>query len=91
MSVADVEIEGAAALPAEGLVELEELFHVPALGELAGQLLAGRLGAGAQKALELIVGGPFTGALHHFKDFAGAETVGLNGQRISRPMRREGL
>jgi len=62
-AVADVEVEGAGAVPTEGLVGVEEFFDVPALGEIGGQAMELVALGGAEEAFELVVVGDFAAAL----------------------------
>ena len=51
MSIANVEIEGAGAVPAQRLIELEELLDVPTLRKVLGQGGNFASAARAQEAL----------------------------------------
>lgn len=62
-AVADVKVECAGAVPAEGLVGVEEFFDVPALGEVGGQALEFIAIGGAEEGFEDRVVGAFTAAL----------------------------
>src|SRR5207247_1944406 len=79
------------ALPAQGLIKLKELFHMPALWKVGAQLLQLPILAGAQETLELIFSGSFAGALHQFKTVLRAEAVGLAGQSVASPAPFKGL
>src|SRR6516225_1581796 len=52
LAIADVEVAGPRPVPAQGLMGIEELLHVPPLGEFAGQLLDLIAVAGRQERIE---------------------------------------
>ncbi len=62
-AVADVEVESAGAVPAKGLIGVEEFFDVPALGKVGGQGMELVALGGTEEGFELIVIGDFAAAL----------------------------
>ena len=62
-SIANVEVEGAGAFPAQGLIGVEEFLDMPTLGVMDSQVFDLVAGGGGDKGLEPVVGAPFPGAL----------------------------
>ncbi len=63
LTESDVEVEGAGAFPAEGLIGVKELLDMPALGVVDGQVEDLVAIAGSAEGLVVEVGGSFPGAL----------------------------
>ncbi len=80
VALADISIEGAGPLPAQGLMDIEELFDVPELGEMQGEIVNFGGVAGAQKRLVIERVGRFSGALDDLKVGTGVGVLGLIGQ-----------
>lgn len=95
LSVADVEIEGSGALPAEGLIEFEEFFDMPALGIGNGEILDFIAIGSGQERLVVIVLGALSAALNEsiarLAGTAVAHAEGRFGSRIASPSRMEGI
>src|SRR6516225_4652049 len=60
LAVANVEIAGPCAVPAQRLVRIEELLHVPAFGKILGQLLDLTPIARPEECIETVFFGPLS-------------------------------
>lgn len=94
LAVADMEVEGAGALPAQGLVVVKELLDVPAFGEVDDEtfdLVASIVGA--KEPLEVIVGGPLAAALDPLGQWGSTRAANERtaGGRQTGPLRAEGV
>lgn len=95
LSVADVEVEGSSALPAESLIEFEELLDMPALGIGDGEILDFIAIGRGQERLVVIVLWALSAALNEsIARLAGAAVAhveGSFGSRIASPSGMEGI
>jgi len=94
LAVANMEVEGAGALPAQGLVVVEELLDVPAFGEIEDEALDFiALVVGAKESFEVVVGGPFATALDPLGQCGAVRAAieGSTGGGQAGPLRAERL
>ena len=92
-SVADVEVEGSGAFPAEGLIGVEEFFDVPALGVMDGEVLDLVAGGGGEEGLEAVVVASLSAALDDLveRGVAVLEAEGSRGGGEPGPSSGEGV
>ena len=94
LAIANVEIARPRAVPAQCLMSIEELLHVPALGKISGQLLDLVAIAGREERIEAVFLRPLPLPLDVLVERPGLAVLGgvcqLRG-RIARPPRPEQL
>src|SRR6266568_72965 len=89
MTVADIEVERSGAVPAQSLIELEELLDLPSLRIVLGESGNLRTLGSAQEALVVMIFFAAAAALNVLvvKGLGlGLEMVRLNGRGVARPM-----
>src|SRR5208337_4953331 len=94
LPITNVEIAGPCPVPAQCLMGIEELFHVPPLGKSSSQLLSLFAVHGREERLEVVLLGPLSLPLNVLVERSCLAVLGGVGQLrrcITRPTRPERL